>query len=78
MRYMKIEWLDKAPEKDELTAYIKHMFGKMGLVESKFTVTPEKLVGCEPQWLERIRGALALKWQFKVTKISGTKKKARN
>ncbi|HDR53528.1 MAG TPA: hypothetical protein ENN60_02550 [archaeon] len=78
MRYMKIEWLKDEPNSKTLVAYIRHMFGELGLVESGFKVFQgEGLVGCETPWLEKIRGALALKWQFKVTNVSGTRKHAR-
>ena len=77
MRYMKLEWLGDEPDKQTLVAYIRHMFGEIGLVESNFKVLKEGgLVGCETKWVEKIRGALALKWQFKVTRVGGTQKQA--
>ena len=73
---MLIDWVGDVPAESEIFNHIKQMFGTIGVVESRF-FAKEGLIGCETEWVERIRGALALKWQFKVKKISGTKKKAR-
>ncbi|MBR9681443.1 MAG: hypothetical protein GOV00_01450 [Candidatus Altiarchaeota archaeon] len=77
MRYLRVEWLGRKPDNKELVDYLRHMFGKMGLIESKFRVV-EDLLACEAVWVEKIRGALALKWQFNVLKIGGTQKGARS
>ena len=76
MRYLLIDWGENVPTESEIFNHIKQMFGKMGVVESKF-FTKDGLLGCETEWVERIRGALSLKWQFEVKKISGTKKKTK-
>ena len=76
MRYLRIEWISKRPDNKELVDYIRHMFGKMGLIESKFRIV-EDLLACETAWVEKIQGALAIKWQFKTVKISGTQKHAK-
>ena len=73
---MRIEWLGRKPDTEELVDYIQHMFGKMGLIESKFRVIDE-LLACETAWVDKIKGALALKWQFKTVKLSGTQKHAK-
>ena len=76
MRYMRINWISQKPDTKELRIYVQHMFGKIGLSESKFRVVDD-LIACETSWLEKIQGALALKWQFKTEKISGTQKNAK-
>lgn len=76
MRYMRLKWLSEMPDNKELRTYIQAMFGKIGLVESKFRVI-DNLIACETGWVEKIQGALALKWQFKTEKISGTQKNAK-
>ncbi len=76
MRYLRVEWLSQKPDSRELADYIRHMFGKMGLIESKFRVI-DGLLACENAWVDKIKGALALKWQFKTVKISGTRKHAK-
>ena len=77
MRYLRIEWISEKPNNKDLKTYIQTMFGKIGLVESKFRVI-DSLIACETGWVEKIQGALALKWQFKTEKISGTQKNAKS
>ena len=74
MRYFLIDWGKNIPSEQEIFNHVQKMFGKIGIVESKF-FAKDGLVGCENIWADKIRGALALKWQFKIKKISGTRKK---
>lgn len=73
MRYMKIEWLGDKPGEPEIAAHLKMMLGKTGFLESGFRIS-EGILACENAWLDKVRGALALKWQFLVEKVGSTKK----
>ncbi len=75
MRYLRIEWIGKEPDSKEIYSHIRNVLGITGFVLSKFCIV-EGLIACDRKWVDRVRGALAIRWQFRVLKISGTKKKA--
>ena len=72
MRYIKVEWLGERPTDRDVFVHLLRMLGKLGVTESRLRV--DGIIACENAWLNKVRGALALKWQFRVKKISGTKK----
>lgn len=72
MRYMQIEWLGTKPSDKEVFLYLSNILGKLGVVDARIRVA--ETISCENAWVNHVRGALALKWQFRVKKISGTKK----
>ncbi len=76
MRYFLIDWQKGEPTESEIFTHVRKMIGEQGVAESKFFVK-DGLIGTSNKWAEKIRGALALKWQFKIKKISGTKKKTK-
>ena len=77
MRYMALKWFGEKPAKEEIYEHVKKVFGLVGFSRSNFRVMGE-IIACDRKWVEKVRGALALKWQFKVIAISGTLKKLRN
>ena len=73
MRYMLVEWLGEKPADREVLSHLFQLLGRLGIVESKLRVQGD-VVACENAWLDKVRGALALRWQFRVKKLTGTKK----
>lgn len=76
MRYLELEFRDSRPSDKELVEQVRAAIGQLGLAESQFRVV-DGLIACERGWTDRIIAVLALKWQFKTKKISGTMKKAK-
>jgi hypothetical protein len=72
VRYLKPEWLGTKPSDKELFDYLRWFLGTFGAVRAGIRVTGG-VVQCENDWLHEVRGALALKWQFR-SELSGTKK----
>lgn len=73
MRYMRIDWLGNGPSEAEIIAHLAAVLGKTGFLASGFRIV-EGILACENAWLDKVRGALALKWQFHVERVSSTKK----
>ena len=76
MRYLLLEFKEKRPSDRDLIAQVSKALGQLGLAESQFRIIDE-LIACDRKWVDRVLAALALKWQFRTKKISGTIKKAR-
>ena len=73
MRYMRLKWIDGRPSEAEIAAHLKLILGKTDFLSSGFRIV-EGILACENAWLDKVRGALALKWQFQVERVSATKK----
>ncbi|MBD3263427.1 hypothetical protein GF374_03555 [Candidatus Woesearchaeota archaeon] len=72
MRYIKPEWFGDSPTDKEVFHYLNDFLGTMGVVKARVRVE-HGVVRCSNTWLDRVRGALALRWQFRAS-LSGTKK----
>ena len=73
MRYFLVHWLGERPRDDEVVHHLKRFLGEADFLASGFRIFDGTLA-CENRWLQKIRGALALRWQFRVTKVGSTKK----
>jgi hypothetical protein len=71
MRYMRIKWLGGKPSDRDVFVHLSRILGRLAVAESKLRV--DGTITCENEWVDRVRGALALKWQF-TARVSGTKK----
>ena len=71
MRYIRIKWLGEKPSDKEVFVHLSRMLGQLAVAKSKLRV--DTVVSCENAWVNKVRGALALKWQF-TAKVAGTKK----
>jgi hypothetical protein len=76
MRYLNIDWGKDGPADSEIYSHTVKVIGTAGAADSKLMVK-SGLVGCENNWVDKVRGALALRWQLRIKKISGTQKKAK-
>ena len=77
MRYIAVEWVGKKPDEKEVYEHVQKVLGIIGFVDSKFRIV-NGILACDRKWVDKVRGALALRWQFRVKKISGTLKKAKS
>ncbi|MBR9689877.1 MAG: hypothetical protein GOV01_03210 [Candidatus Altiarchaeota archaeon] len=72
MRHLKFNWLCSEPTDKEIFKHLQDFLGVQGVIASGLRVS-QGLVSCENSWLQKVRGAMALKWQFNA-RVSGTKK----
>lgn len=72
MRYIQPDWFGDSPTDKEVFHYLRDFLGTLGVVKARVRVD-KGVVRCSNKWLDRTRGALALKWQFRA-RVSGTKK----
>ena len=72
MRYFKINWLGEHPSDSEIQVHLKKILGSLGITLGGVRVN-QGIVSSNNSWSEKLRGALALKWQF-TAKVSSTKK----
>lgn len=74
MRYIHVKWLGKPPSDRDVFVHLSRMLGQLGVTQSRLRV--DGTISCENSWVGKVRGALALKWQFTMT-VAGTKKSLR-
>jgi len=75
VRYIVVEWMEKKPDDREVYRQVAKVLGEIGLARSEFKLL-NGVIACDRKWVDKVRGALALRWQFRVKKISGTLKGA--
>lgn len=72
MRYFKLRWLSDKPSDAELLTHLNRTLGSLGVTLGNIRVN-KGVVSSNNKWSEKLRGALALKWQF-TAKVTSTKK----
>ena len=70
MRHIKLIFKQEQPSEKEIYEWLKRSLGIFGVVNGEIRVKGD-IVSCGRKWVDKVVGALALKWQFKFL-VSGT------
>ncbi len=70
MRHIKLFFAGEPPSDRELYEQLRRAIGLHGLINGEVRVR-DGIVSCNRKWVGKVKGALALKWQFRAL-VSGT------